>query len=125
MPQGTPFFHNGFLLAILVFFASNYFEDKTIAASEIETASYRYLQRSLHPVETLPKIRLVDISDVPQVKGATPRAEIQRLIDLIASNHPKAIGIDIDFSQKQTPEQYDELVENVKRAQAEVDLGAK
>jgi hypothetical protein len=78
--------------------------EHTEIGKEIEHRGYLFLQRQL--VAQPESIQIVDISDLPasqiEIDGhtyvATSRAALSQLIQAIADQSPKAIGVDIDFS---------------------------
>jgi hypothetical protein len=78
--------------------------EHTKLGKDIEHWGYLVLQRQL--VAEPESIQIVDISDLPaseieidgQTYVATSRAALSQLIQAIADQSPKAIGVDIDFS---------------------------
>jgi CHASE2 domain-containing sensor protein len=74
--------------------------ERTYLAHRIETLAYEVLQAPLNSSDTsapLP-IQVVDISAIPGGKDRpTPRKQLEEMINAIAAQHPKAIGVDIDF----------------------------
>jgi len=94
-------FFIGLLFTVLLIGANWVFE-RTQWGAEILSMSYNLLQRQLSSDaagEDLPVI-IVDINDLKIDKDsqATPRKSLEALIDQIAKQSPKAIGIDMDFS---------------------------
>lgn len=81
--------------------------EHTTFGRQLEIMSYNLLQLRLKPGPV--PVAIVDISDLEpeafEVGGitgkATPRATLRELIEAIASQHPRAIGVDIDFSPDQ------------------------
>jgi hypothetical protein len=90
------------LLFTVMLIGANWAFERTHWGAEILSMSYNLLQRQLASgaaEEDLPVI-IVDINDLKTDKDsqATPRKALEALIDQIAKQHPKAIGIDLDFS---------------------------
>lgn len=75
---------------------------------QIEQMTYNVLQLNLLCTSGIeePKVIVVDINDLPfdtQERGkvaemVTPREPLKEIVKAVAEQHPKAIGIDIDFS---------------------------
>ena len=92
------------LLFILIVLSIKLLIERTTFGKHLELMDYGFLQTQLSR-ERAP-ITIVDISDLAQkdyvVKGqivrATPREPLQEMIQAIAEQKPKAIGVDIDFS---------------------------
>jgi CHASE2 domain-containing sensor protein len=80
--------------------------EHTNFGKHLELMSYNFLQTQLSSER--PPVTVVDISGLPpepfKVDGeekpvtATPRKPLEKIIEAIAEQHPKAIGVDIDFS---------------------------
>jgi len=78
--------------------------EHTTVGQQMQWMSYNLLQLQL-PSASLP-VTIVDISDLPakdtpvgaEMVTATPRDTLKELLNAIAEQRPKAIGIDIDFS---------------------------
>jgi CHASE2 domain-containing sensor protein len=77
--------------------------ERTTFGKEIELLGYNFLQLQLSP-RRLP-VDIVDISDLEpldfidgQIVRATPRDKLKGIIEAIADQQPRAIGVDIDLS---------------------------
>ena len=94
--KGVLFIAFGLSISLLV--------ERTTFGKHLELMSYNFLQTQLS-TQRVP-ITIVDISDLARkdfiVDGetvtATPREPLKEMIQAIAEQQPKAIGIDIDFS---------------------------
>lgn len=83
--------------------------EHTPVGKHLELMGYNLLQTQLSS-ERAP-VAIVDISDLRpkdfvvdgEIITATPREPLQQAIEAIAAQHPKAIGIDIDFSSDDSP----------------------
>src|SRR5258707_843246 len=96
------------LLITFIILGIKWCAEQTLLYKSIQTAAYVWLQGRLTPPmkrEALP-IVLVDISPLKpvarQVEGKefseTPRDKLLELIRAVAKQHPRVIGVDIDFS---------------------------
>src|ERR1041385_1099139 len=93
----------GLLFIALILAAKEAFEH-TEMGEQLELAGYVYLQHHL-AADDVP-VQILDISDLGvseirsngRVYRATSRDTLEKLIQAIADQGPKAIGIDIDFS---------------------------
>ena len=76
--------------------------DRTDAGKILDEAVYALLQSRLSNGKKLPVV-VVDISalDASGTKDGGPRMQLEKVIDEIAVQGPKAIGIDIDFSPEE------------------------
>lgn len=74
--------------------------EHTVVGEVLEEKTYQFLQRQLHPGEYARKVTVIDSGRVPvdPIKKVTSRDYLTGLLNVLADEHPKAIGIDIDFS---------------------------
>jgi CHASE2 domain-containing sensor protein len=92
------------LLFIGVAMTINHAVKQTTFGKQLELTSYNLLQLQLSSED--PPVTVVDISDLEQqdfnldgrTVRATPRDSLRKMLEAIAEQHPKAIGVDIDFS---------------------------
>jgi CHASE2 domain-containing sensor protein len=97
------------LVLIAVITTIDHAIESTTFGKQLELASYNLLQFQLSPDED-PPVTVVDISDLQQedvshdgrTVRATPRDALREMIVAIVEQHPKAIGVDIDFSPDQS-----------------------
>lgn len=98
----------GALLFTLALLAAKSLTERTVFGEHVELMTYNLLQHRLlstRPNEDLPVI-IVDISDLETVSPpgstdapkVTSRVALQHLVQAMAEQWPRAIGIDIDFS---------------------------
>ena len=75
---------------------------------EIERLGYDALQYGLTRLPfagaDVQRVVVVDISGLPPADGVTPRKPLEALITRLADAHPKAVGVDVDFSAEDTRE---------------------
>ena len=127
----------GFLFIAIVMAVKISIEEHTEFGRQMTVMGYNYLQTQLSPASA--PITVVDISDLPpedfQVDGekvsATPRDKLTQIIEAISEQHPKAIGVDIDFSPTdlgyilpKDPEFFQSMLDLQKRTGVPVFLGA-
>jgi hypothetical protein len=96
----------GSLIAVLLIGTKFYLESETEVGYRVQLLATEFLLGRLptfSPEERLP-VLVVDISRVPGGKEdqVTPRSTLEALIGQIASYHPSAIAVDIDFSPNET-----------------------
>jgi CHASE2 domain-containing sensor protein len=97
----------GLLFTFLILFVK-WCAEHTTLYQNIQLASYSWLQSKLSPPRSrkdLPVV-ILDISSLaPEIKevegekfSVTPREPLQKLIEAVAAQKPKAIGVDIEFA---------------------------
>lgn len=94
----------GVLFIVIVMAINFLLEEYTDFARHMKLMGYNYLQTKLS--SEAPPITIVDIGDLPpqnvlddgEMVLATPRDQLKQIIEAISEQHPKAIGVDIDFS---------------------------
>jgi hypothetical protein len=104
-PEAAKTILAGFLMGLLVtvvLICANRVFEQSLWGSQILAMSYNLLQRQLSsggPTADLPVV-IVDINDLKTDNStqATPRKALEALVDQIAAQSPKSIGIDLDFS---------------------------
>jgi CHASE2 domain-containing sensor protein len=92
-------------LVILLMFPLQRWAEQTSIGESIRLATYDWLQSRLSSGrrDPLPPVVVLDISDLPPSASvnaafATPRDDLKALVQAIARQGPRAIGIDISFS---------------------------
>ena len=96
---------SGVCLTLVLIGLEVLFQSFTVMGQEFQLTSYKLIQHRLSsaPSKPLP-VTIVDVSDlepklVPGTDSkATPRRELQQMLEAIAAQNPSAIAIDIDFS---------------------------
>lgn len=126
------------LLFIALVLAIKLVVERTTFGKQLELMSYNLLQLQLSS-ERVP-VTIVDISDLePQVFNidgrtgkATPRESLREMIQAIADQEPKAIGVDIDFSPDENgyihprdPEFFQFCLDTQKQTRVPMFLGIK
>ena len=125
------------ILFILIILSIKLLIEQTTFGKHLELMGYNFLQTRLSK-EQVP-ITIVDISDLAQrdfvVNGAivraTPREPLREMIQALAEQKPKAIGVDIDFSSDENgympsdPEFFQFCLDISKRTGVPVFLGVK
>jgi serine/threonine protein kinase len=96
---------SGVCLTLVLIGLELLFESFTVMGQEFQLTSYRLTQHRLSSKLSKPlPVTIVDVSDLEPklVAGtdskATPRRELQQVLEAIAAQNPSAIAIDIDFS---------------------------
>ena len=92
------------LLFIAIVLSAKLIIERTTFGKHLELMSYSFLQTKLS-AQPAP-ITIVDISDLPpkdfivnrETVTATPREPLKEMIEALADQHARAIGIDVDFS---------------------------
>ena len=126
------------LLFIVIVMAISFTIGRTEFGKQMKLMGYNYLQTNLSSEP--PPVTIVDISNLPPEEftgyenekvTATPRKPLKMMIEAIAEQHPKAIGVDIDFSPGDTgyvlpedPEFFQSMLDLKERTGVPVFLGA-
>jgi CHASE2 domain-containing sensor protein len=127
----------GILFIVIVMAIKISIDEHTEFGKQMTLMGYNYLQTKLS--SAAPPITIVDIGDLPpenirdngEMVLATPRPALKEIIEAVAEQHPKAIGVDIDFSPTEIgyvlssdPAFFDSILDLRKRTGVPVFLGA-
>lgn len=103
--NGFRFIVIGLLITLLLVGAKFIFERSSVG-HRVELLSYEFLEGQLTAIDTDPlPVVVVDISQIGgggTEEDPTPRGPLQKLLEAIVNQQPKAIAIDADFSPKST-----------------------
>jgi CHASE2 domain-containing sensor protein len=127
----------GVLFIAIVIAITLSIEEHTTFGKLMTLMGYNYLQTQLS--SSPPPVMIVDITGLPpedfpaygEKVTATPRKPLMQMIEAISEQHPKAIGVDIDFSPNDLgyilpddPQFFESILDLQKRSGVPVFLGA-